>query len=60
MQKVLHKDEEFMPFWVADLGKLYKSLNPISSSVETATAKMHVNDKWTTLSIRYIIEGGSD
>lgn len=45
MQKVLHKDEEFMPLWVADLGKLHKSLNPVSSSVETATTRMRVDDK---------------
>lgn len=45
MQKVLHKDEEFMPYWVADLEKSHKSLNPVSASVETATTRMRVDDK---------------
>lgn len=45
MQKVLHKEEEFMPYWMADLEKLSKSLNPVSSSVERATSRMSADDK---------------
>jgi hypothetical protein len=45
MQKVFHKDEEFMSYRMADLEKLPKSLNPVSSSVERTTSRMSADDR---------------